>query len=48
MFGTEIGIGVSIGIAVADRHDSAETVLAKADAAMYRTKNDRREWQGAA
>ena len=41
-------IGVSIGIAVADRHDSAETVLAKADAAMYRTKNDRREWQGAA
>ena len=25
VFGTEIGIGVSIGIAVADRHDSAET-----------------------
>jgi diguanylate cyclase (GGDEF)-like protein/PAS domain S-box-containing protein len=48
LFGTEITIGVSIGIAVADRHDSAETVLAKADAAMYRTKNDRREWQGAA
>jgi len=43
-----MSIGVSIGIAVADRHDSAETVLAKADAAMYRTKNDRREWQGAA
>ena len=41
-------IGVSIGIAVADRQDSAETVLAKADAAMYRTKNDRRDWQGAA
>jgi diguanylate cyclase (GGDEF)-like protein/PAS domain S-box-containing protein len=48
LFGTETSIGVSIGIAVADRHDSAETVLAKADAAMYRTKNDRREWQGAA
>ena len=48
LFGNEISIGVSIGIAVADRHDSAETVLAKADAAMYRTKNDRREWQGAA
>jgi diguanylate cyclase (GGDEF)-like protein/PAS domain S-box-containing protein len=48
LFGTEMSIGVSIGIAVADRHDSAETVLAKADAAMYRTKNDRREWQGAA
>ena len=44
----EMSIGVSIGIAVADAHDSAETVLAKADAAMYRTKNDRREWQGAA
>jgi diguanylate cyclase (GGDEF)-like protein len=48
LFGSEMSIGVSIGIAVADRHDSAETVLAKADAAMYRTKNDRREWQGAA
>ena len=48
LFGSETSIGVSIGIAVADRHDSAETVLAKADAAMYRTKNDRREWQGAA
>jgi diguanylate cyclase (GGDEF)-like protein/PAS domain S-box-containing protein len=48
LFGTETSIGVSIGIAVADAHDSAETVLAKADAAMYRAKNDRREWQGAA
>ena len=48
LFGTETRIGVSIGIAVADSHDSAETVLAKADAAMYRTKNDRREWRGAA
>jgi diguanylate cyclase (GGDEF)-like protein/PAS domain S-box-containing protein len=48
LFGSEMRIGVSIGIAVADAHDSAETVLAKADAAMYRTKNDRREWQGAA
>ncbi len=43
LFGDEVRIGVSIGIAVADRHDSAETVLAKADAAMYRTKNDRRD-----
>ena len=48
LFGNAMSIGVSIGIAVADAHDSAETVLAKADAAMYRTKNDRREWQGAA
>jgi diguanylate cyclase (GGDEF)-like protein/PAS domain S-box-containing protein len=48
LFGAERSIGVSIGIAVADAHDSAETVLAKADAAMYRTKNDRRRWQGAA
>ncbi len=39
---------MSIGIAVAEAADSAETLLAKADAAMYRTKNDRREWQGAA
>jgi diguanylate cyclase (GGDEF)-like protein/PAS domain S-box-containing protein len=46
--GSEIAIGVSIGIAVADRHDTAETLLAKADAAMYRTKNDRREWRDAA
>jgi diguanylate cyclase (GGDEF)-like protein/PAS domain S-box-containing protein len=43
LFGSEVRVGVSIGIAVADRHDSAETVLAKADAAMYRTKNDRRD-----
>ena len=48
LFGAERSIGVSIGIAVADAHDSAETVLAKADAAMYRTKNDRRDWHGAA
>jgi GGDEF domain-containing protein len=48
LFGTERSIGVSIGIAVADAQDSAEAVLAKADAAMYRTKNDRRAWQGAA
>jgi diguanylate cyclase (GGDEF)-like protein/PAS domain S-box-containing protein len=48
LFGARTSIGVSIGIAVADAHDSAETVLAKADAAMYRAKNDRREWQGAA
>jgi diguanylate cyclase (GGDEF)-like protein/PAS domain S-box-containing protein len=48
LLGSEVTIGVSIGIAVADRHDTAETLLAKADAAMYRTKNDRREWQGAA
>ena len=48
LFGATTRIGVSIGIAVADAHDSAETVLAKADAAMYRTKNDRREWRGAA
>jgi diguanylate cyclase (GGDEF)-like protein/PAS domain S-box-containing protein len=48
LLGSELRIGVSIGIAVADRYDTAETVLAKADAAMYRVKNDRREWQGAA
>jgi diguanylate cyclase (GGDEF)-like protein/PAS domain S-box-containing protein len=48
LLGAEMSIGVSIGIAVANAHDSAETVLAKADAAMYRAKNDRREWRGAA
>ena len=48
LFGSEVRVGVSIGIAVADRHDSAETVLAKADAAMYRTKNDRRDLLDAA
>jgi diguanylate cyclase (GGDEF)-like protein/PAS domain S-box-containing protein len=48
LLGSEMRIGVSIGIAVADRYDTAETVLTKADAAMYRVKNDRREWQGAA
>ena len=48
LFGDKTSIGVSIGIAVADSRDSAETVLARADAAMYRTKNDRREWKGAA
>ena len=48
LFGAERTIGVSIGIAVADAHDTAETLLAKADAAMYRTKNDRRDWHGAA
>ena len=48
LLGSEMRIGVSIGIAVADRYDTAETVLAKADAAMYRVKKDRREWQGAA
>ena len=46
--GATTSIGVSIGIAVADAHDTAETLLAKADAAMYRTKNDRRAWRGAA
>ncbi|MDX6618447.1 MAG: hypothetical protein QOK36_833 [Gaiellales bacterium] len=48
LFGKEQRIGVSIGIAVAGSHDSPETVLANADAAMYRTKDDRRDWQSAA
>ena len=48
LFDAVTSIGVSIGIAVADSRDSAETVLARADAAMYRAKNDRREWKGAA
>jgi diguanylate cyclase (GGDEF)-like protein/PAS domain S-box-containing protein len=48
LFGRQCSIGVSIGIAVADSQDSAETVLAKADSAMYRTKDDRRDWRGAA
>jgi diguanylate cyclase (GGDEF)-like protein/PAS domain S-box-containing protein len=48
LFGAVTSIGVSIGIAVADSRDSAETVLARADAAMYRAKNDQREWRGAA
>jgi diguanylate cyclase (GGDEF)-like protein/PAS domain S-box-containing protein len=48
LFGAARSIGVSIGIAVADAGDDAETVLAKADAAMYRAKNERRDIQGAA
>jgi diguanylate cyclase (GGDEF)-like protein/PAS domain S-box-containing protein len=48
LFGAKTSIGVSIGVAVADPDDTAETLLAKADAAMYRTKNERREWKGAA
>jgi diguanylate cyclase (GGDEF)-like protein len=48
LFGQEQRIGVSIGIAVAGSHDSPETVLANADAAMYRAKDDRRDWQSAA
>ena len=48
LLGATTSIGVSIGIAIAEATDSAETLLAKADAAMYRTKNDRREWRGAA
>ena len=41
-------IGVSIGIAIAEARRQRETLLAKADAAMYRAKNDGREWRGAA
>jgi diguanylate cyclase (GGDEF)-like protein len=48
LFGDEVEITVSIGIAVADRSDTAESVLAKADGSMYLTKKDRRDWQGAA
>jgi diguanylate cyclase (GGDEF)-like protein/PAS domain S-box-containing protein len=48
LLGSETTIGVSIGIAVADRYDTAQTVLVKADSDMYRAKNDGREWQGAA
>jgi diguanylate cyclase (GGDEF)-like protein/PAS domain S-box-containing protein len=48
LFGSPTSIGVSIGVAVADDDDSAETLLDKADAAMYRAKNDHRAWQGAA
>jgi diguanylate cyclase (GGDEF)-like protein/PAS domain S-box-containing protein len=48
LFGKRCGIGVSIGIAVADPQDSAEAVLARADASMYRSKDDRRDWRGAA
>jgi diguanylate cyclase (GGDEF)-like protein/PAS domain S-box-containing protein len=48
LLGSETRIGVSIGIAVADRYDTAETVLVKADSDMYRAKNERREWPGAA
>jgi diguanylate cyclase (GGDEF)-like protein/PAS domain S-box-containing protein len=48
LFGSETSIGVSIGVAVADAGDSAETLLDKADAAMYRAKNHRRAWKGAA
>ena len=39
---------MSIGVAVADADDNAETLLDEADAAMYRAKNERRSWKGAA
>jgi diguanylate cyclase (GGDEF)-like protein/PAS domain S-box-containing protein len=48
LFGSARSIGVSIGIAVADAGDDAEIVLARADAAMYRSKNERRDLEGAA
>jgi diguanylate cyclase (GGDEF)-like protein len=48
LFGSVTSIGVSIGVAVADADDSAETLIDKADAAMYRVKNERRAWKGAA
>jgi diguanylate cyclase (GGDEF)-like protein/PAS domain S-box-containing protein len=48
LFGSARSIGVSIGIAVAGPGDDAATVLANADAAMYRSKNERRGLQGAA
>jgi diguanylate cyclase (GGDEF)-like protein/PAS domain S-box-containing protein len=48
LLGTQRSIGVSIGIAVAGALDNAETLLAKADAAMYRAKNDRHDRRGVA
>jgi diguanylate cyclase (GGDEF)-like protein len=48
LFGSRTTIGVSIGVAVADADDNAEALLDKADAAMYRAKNERRSWKGAA
>ena len=48
LFGSRTTIGVSIGVAVADADDTAEALLDKADAAMYRAKNERRSWKGAA
>jgi diguanylate cyclase (GGDEF)-like protein/PAS domain S-box-containing protein len=48
LFGSPRSIGVSIGIALADAGDDAETVLARADATMYRSKNERRDLEGAA
>ena len=48
LLGTQRSIGVSIGIGVAGALDSAEAVLAKADAAMYRAKNDQSDLRGAA
>ena len=48
LFGSARSIGVSIGIAEADAGDDAETLLARADAAMYRAKNERRDLRRAA
>ena len=48
LFGSRTTIGVSIGVAVADADDNAEALLDEADAAMYRAKNERRSWKGAA
>ncbi len=48
LFGHTTSIGVSIGIAVAGASATADSLLAEADAAMYRAKNDRRDLRGAA
>jgi diguanylate cyclase (GGDEF)-like protein/PAS domain S-box-containing protein len=48
LFGSTTSIGVSIGIAMSDGNEDAEALLSRADAAMYRTKKDRRDLRGAA
>ena len=40
--GTEIGVTVSMGITLARPGDTAETLVSRADALMYRSKEDGR------
>jgi diguanylate cyclase (GGDEF)-like protein/PAS domain S-box-containing protein len=48
VLGNRTEIGVSVGVAIAEHGDSAEALLAKADAAMYCRKHERRDVRGAA
>jgi diguanylate cyclase (GGDEF)-like protein len=44
--GEEVGVGVSMGVEIAGNHDTPETLLERADAAMYAQKEARRDSLG--